>query len=244
MEFAYLDESGDLGGKGSKYLVLTLLCTHKKQDIIKIIREAKQRLLGNNKCARWLNKHGGEIKFYSFPDKTLLKHTLKKLANIEMNVYFMCFKKEGNNIGKEVKPLIVSDLFEYIFECSDRKKIDKVIADIDFFNKEKTNHFLLQEYKVCPAEFKNNDEDIKDRTCKRECKFILLDSKAYEDNKKDPNKMLITIEHHNSKLHEELQAIDLISGSIFMFYENENREYLKLFDKSKVKIRGEIYAGT
>lgn len=243
MEFAYLDESGDLGGKGSNYLVLTLLCTHRKQDIIKVIRETKQRLLNNNKCARWLNRLGGEIKFYGFPDKTLLKHTLKKLANIEMKVYFMCFKKDSKDIGKEIKLLIVSDLFEYIFECSDKKRIDKVTADIDFFNKEKSNYFLLQEYNVCPAELevKNNK---KEEACKTKCNFIMLDPEAYASLKKDPDKMVITIEHQNSKLNEELQAIDLISGSIFMFYENENREYLEIFDKSKVKIKGQIYAKT
>ena len=243
MEFAYLDESGDLGGKGSKYLVLTLLCTHRKQDIIKVIRETKQRLLSNNKCSRWLSRHGGEIKFYGFPDKTLLKHTLKKPSNIEMNVYFMCFRKDGKNVGKEIKVSIVSDLFEYIFEHSDKKRIDKVIADIDFFNKEKSNHFLLQEYNICPAELEGQ-EDKKKGACKTECKFILLDPETYESLKKEQDKMIITIEHQNSKLHEELQAIDLISGTIFMRYENENKEYITLLEKTKINLKGEIYAKT
>ena len=38
-----------------------------------------------------------------------------------MNVYFMCFRKDGKNVGKEIKVSIVSDLFEYIFEHSDKK---------------------------------------------------------------------------------------------------------------------------
>ena len=35
MEFAYLDESGDLGGKGSKYLVLTLLARIESRILLK-----------------------------------------------------------------------------------------------------------------------------------------------------------------------------------------------------------------
>ncbi len=49
MEFAFLDESGDNGKNGSKYLVLTLLCTNKRKQLVKIIRETKRQLLRNNK---------------------------------------------------------------------------------------------------------------------------------------------------------------------------------------------------
>ena len=56
--------------------------------------------------------------------------------------------------------------------------------------------------------------------------------------------MIITIEHQNSKLNEELQAIDLISGTIFMRYENENKEYITLLEKTKINLKGEIYAKT
>ncbi|NOQ38290.1 hypothetical protein GQ472_05355 [archaeon] len=47
MEFAFLDESGDLG-KNSKYLVLTLVCTRKTKEITKIVRKTKQKLLQKN----------------------------------------------------------------------------------------------------------------------------------------------------------------------------------------------------
>ncbi|NOQ55310.1 MAG: hypothetical protein GQ477_00730 [Nanohaloarchaea archaeon] len=51
MEFAFLDESEDLG-KSSKYLVLTLICTRKSKEITKIIRKTKKKLLDNNKSAK------------------------------------------------------------------------------------------------------------------------------------------------------------------------------------------------
>ena len=107
MEFAYLDESGDLGSQGSKHLILTLMCTRKKKEISKIIREAKKRLLDHNKTARWLSRRG-EIKFYSFPDKDLLKRTLKKLADVEMNIYFVIFEKDGTTINVDVKQTILA----------------------------------------------------------------------------------------------------------------------------------------
>src|SRR3989338_5645528 len=111
MEFAYLDESGDPGPAGSKTLVLTLMCTARKKEVAHIIREAKQRLLDHNKTARWLNRKG-EIKFYSFPDKDLLKRTLKKLAGIKIKVYFMVFKKDGIQVSNEIKTKILGHLFD------------------------------------------------------------------------------------------------------------------------------------
>ncbi|MEA3229541.1 MAG: DUF3800 domain-containing protein, partial [archaeon] len=137
MEFAFLDESGDLG-KNSKYLVLTLVCTRKIKEITKIVRKTKQKLLEKNKCAKWLNQHGGEIKFYGFPDKNILKKLLNDLSETKMHVYFLCIKK-GGVINQNIKYTILGELFQHSIENSDKIFPEKIIADLNFFNKHKKN---------------------------------------------------------------------------------------------------------
>lgn len=236
MEFAYLDESGDLGPKGSKNLVLTLICTRKKKDICKIIRETKKRLLDHNKSARWLNRLG-EIKFYTFPDKNLLKRTLKKLANIEINVYFMVFEKNGIKVGNEIKPTILAQLFRHILKHHKKKPLEKVIADLSFFNKDKLNRFVLRNYSVKPVKLKDVKGEKLDFQ-EGEITFSKLDDEEYEKLKDDPFSKIVEIEHRNSRLSEELQALDLISGCIFAFFENNNSKYIDILKKGKIKIEG------
>lgn len=66
MEFAFLDESGDIGGMGSKYLVSTLVVTRNRKDMVEIIVDMKKKLLDSKKGRKWLNRNGGEIKFHNF----------------------------------------------------------------------------------------------------------------------------------------------------------------------------------
>ncbi len=235
MEFAYLDESGDLGSQGSKNLILTLMCTRKKKEISKIIRDAKQRLLDHNKTARWLNRRG-EIKFYSFPDKELLKRTLKKLADVEMNIYFIVFEKDGTIINTDVKQTILAHLFRHIMKKPE-KKIEKVTADLSFFNKEKLNRFILRNYTLKPVKLKN-DKGFEFDAESGEITFSKLSAEEFEKEKNNLSNTIIEIEHYNSRLSDELQALDLISGSIFAFSEYGNNGYINLLGKSKAKIEG------
>ncbi len=235
MEFAYLDESGDLGPDGSKNLVLTLMCTRKKKEISKIIRDAKKRLLDHNKTARWLSRRG-EIKFYSFPDKDLLKRTLKKLAEVEMNVYFVVFEKDGTTINADVKQTILAHLFRHIMRKPE-KMIEKVTADLSFFNKEKLNRFILRNYTLKPVKLKNDKGIELDAEC-GEITFSRLSEEEFEKVKNVSSNTIIEIEHYNSRLSDELQALDLISGSIFAFSEHGNKEYIDLLGTGKAKIEG------
>ena len=239
MEFAYLDESGDLGSKGSKHLVLTLMCTRKKKEVSKIIRDAKKRLLDHNKSAKWFNRKG-EIKFYSFPDDVLLKRTLKKLSNIDINVYFMVFPKNGVKVDDSIKRIILAHLFHHIMGVSNKKIIEKVIADLSFFNKKKLNRFILRNYSIKPVELINKDgEQVKVEEGK--ITFSGLTDEEYEKVKKDLSNIIIEIEHRNSRLREELQAVDLISGCIFAHCENKNSEYIDILKTGKLKIQGNIF---
>ncbi len=236
MEFAYLDESGDLGSGGSKNLVLALMCTRKKKEISKVIREAKKRLLDHNKTARWLSRRGGEIKFHSFPDKDLLKRTLRRLADIEMNVYFVVFEKDGTTVSADVKQTILKDLFRHIMKQPE-KMIEKVTADLNFFNKEKLNRFILRNYTLKPVKLKNDKGMEFDAECE-EITFSKLSEEEFEKIKNDAFSTIIEIDHYNSRLSDELQALDLISGSIFAFSEHGNKEYIDLLSKGKAKIEG------
>lgn len=227
MEFAYLDESGDLGEKGSKNLVLCLMVTRKKQEIIKIIRETKKRLLGKNKTARWLNRHGGEIKFYGFPDKVLLGRILKKLLGLDINIYYIVIEKHGK-IEQKLKQFILKPLFSHVIEVSNKKLPEKIIADLNFFDESKEILFILQKY----------TREIDDK--KGEIIFNSITKEAYDKLKKNGKEHIIArIIHQNSKLSEELQALDLICGAIFDFVEHNSKEYYEILEKGKAQIKGE-----
>ncbi|MCD6575739.1 MAG: DUF3800 domain-containing protein, partial [Nanoarchaeota archaeon] len=114
MEFVFIDESGDNGSKGSKHLVVTTMCIKSKKKIAKIIRNTKKRLLSKNKFARWLNKNGGEIKYSNFPDESLLKRTLSKLAEEDITIHYIVFKKNNLPITLEMKKNILALLFYHV----------------------------------------------------------------------------------------------------------------------------------
>ena len=241
MEFAFLDESGTLGcTKDSKYLVLTLLCTRKIKRVTKIVRDIKKRLLDKNKCARWLNSNNGEIKFYNFPDKSILKTMLRKLAKVELYVYFIALEKGSTKLHKDVKPFILTKLFEHIYSESSGKLPEKIVADLNFFNHKKVNYFVLQKYHKRP--FVDIDKDGNEhKNHKVEIIFSKLSEEEYKKNKSKICEQTLIIEHINSRQSELLQVVDIFSGIIFNHMEYDNTEYMKLIDKSeKIKLSGTI----
>jgi len=237
MEFAYLDESGDLGEKGSKHLILCLMITRKKQEIIKIIRETKKRLLEKNKTARWLNRHGGEIKFYGFPDDVLVRRTLKKLSELDIKIYYIIIEKH-RKIEQKLKQCILNPLFSHVIEISNKKIPEKIIADLDFFDKNKELFFILQKYFSHPTKIKGENEQDRNGM-KKEIIFSLITKETYKKLKQDEKEHIIAkIAHQNSKLNEELQALDLICGSMFEWVEHGNGEYYEILQKGKIKFEG------
>lgn len=191
MEFAYLDESGDDGAKGSKHLVCTLLITSRKKDIITLIRRTKRRLLRRNVTARWLNRMGGEIKLRNFPDKSLLNKVLKDLSMINMKVYAIAFEKGGKKIDKVNKPVILFNLFKHIFDESKGIIPSNISADLNFFNREKVNRFLLQKFEKTSIIEKEN----KSKKPSMECHFNHISEELYKKIKLDPKNMIISINH-------------------------------------------------
>lgn len=234
-EFAYLDESGDSGAKGSKYLILCLICTSKKKAICRIIREAKRTLLRKNKTARWLNRMGGEIKFSGFPDKKLLIEILKKLNKINIYLYFFAILKEGKSVEKDIKKLILTELIRHIFQ-REGHLTHKIIADIDYFDNKKIEYFVIKEVRNVIVENINKDsKEIKEN--KKQINFDAIDGEEFEKIK-EGIKIGIRIEHHNSQLSEELQALDILSGAIFRKFENNDPTYFDILKDGNLKVNG------
>ncbi|MBI2147335.1 DUF3800 domain-containing protein [Candidatus Woesearchaeota archaeon] len=166
----------------------------------------------------------------------MLKRTLKKLADVEMDIYFVVFEKNGTTINADVKQIILTHLFRHILK-KPKKKIEKVTADLSFFNKQKVNRFILRNYTVEPVKLKN-DKGMEFNAESGEITFTRLSDEEFEKIKNDSSSTIVEIEHHNSRLSEELQALDLISGSIFSFSEHGNSEYVTILGKSNAKIEG------
>lgn len=239
MEFAYLDESGDLGSD-SGHLILVLMCTRKVKRITKLVRNVKQTILKKNKHAKWLNQHGGEIKFYGFPDKKLLERFLKELSNIDMHIYYLCFVKEGA-IKEDVKPTILGYLFTHIFNNSNSIPPKKVVADLNFFsNRNKVNYFSLEKYETSKVIEDNGDGSKKEHS-NVPVSFRVIDEKEYSKMKDcDETRFPLIIEHKNSRQSELLQATDIISGALFRKFENKDSYYINFVSGGKAKLSGQV----
>ena len=207
MEFVFIDESGDNGSKGSKHLIVTTMCIRSKKRIIKVIRDAKKRLLSKNKLARWLNKNGGEIKYSCFPDEILLKRTLNNLAKEDITIHYIVFKKNNIHVTPDIKKNILALLFYHVHVSKNHKLPNKIIADLDFVGKKKTSCFIAEE------------SIIDKETNEREIIVYPLDNNKKGDIAQNEKRSVFCIEHQRSSLREELQAVDLISGVIFRKYE-------------------------
>ena len=233
MEFAFLDESGDPGAKGTSHLVLCLVCTRRKKDLVRVIVNVKKRMLDKSKTRKWLNSHGGEIKFHTFPDRNLLHTMLRHLSDIDMWVYHISFNKQGKTVGKEHRKLILTQLLRHSMEKTDNQFPSKIVADMNFFNNRKVNRFIQ-------IDFLEHKDGKKKKFDPVHYYFEEIDEKEYQLIKDNPSFKFISIEHLNSRVSEELQAVDLIAGSIFQKLEHDNEEcYDILFNsKSKAKTDG------
>ena len=91
---------------------------------------------------------------------------------------------------------------------------------------------MVRKYKIS----KIIDKDGK-RAKELEVNIKEIDKDSYRKFSKEGLLHLIKVEHQKSRLFEELQALDLISGSIFANVEHNNSVYLDII---KRKVRGMI----
>ena len=130
MEFYFLDESGDQGARGSKYLILTLVKLKSAKKAVKIIQEASNRLTLDTRGRKWLEQHGGEIKFTTFPDKNYLAKMMKQIGELKPEITYAVADKGGLPFETEHK--ILPLLFEAF---SGETPVKKIIADLGFVGK-------------------------------------------------------------------------------------------------------------
>lgn len=222
----YLDESGDLGKDGSKCLVLTYLNLDEGKKVNKILRKTKELLRKTKKGERWLNRTGGELKFYGFPDQRILVKTIEELAKLQFPIQFIAVYKDGISINPEVKVQILYDLLGQVFNLEELPH--KIVADKDYFNNKKVAYLVVQDYEETPYE-----GNVRGYSCK----FYVAEEEVIKG--KDNINMLIPIKHENSKNSLGLQVADLVSGAIFQEMENGKKEYTDIMRKH-IKINGRV----
>lgn len=222
----YLDESGDDGKKGSKWFVMTYLCTNEGKRISKALKKIKQQLRRTKKGERWLNRLGGEIKFAGFPEERLRIKLLEEISKLDMEIRFIAISKDGKNIPESEKSQILFNLLAESF-MNQKKMPSKIIADKDYFRNKK----------ICFLAVKNYAEEFyqDDQSPRVSYEIFLLD----DETEKDSCDFVISIRHENSKNHPELQATDLISGAIFQEVENNDKTYTEILRKN-LKLNGLI----
>jgi len=115
MLWAYLDESGDLGKKGSRYLVMTMLLTEDIDLLDSLIKSLRKKLAGTARGRAYLELTGGEIKFRNFPDEELLKGALATINNSNSYVFsvFIDKRRVEKNISVDKKGVILKYLILY-----------------------------------------------------------------------------------------------------------------------------------
>lgn len=221
MEFAFLDESGDIGGMGSKYLVSTLVVTRNRKDMVEIIVDMKKKLLDSKKGRKWLNRNGGEIKFHNFPDSVLLKKSISRISKLDIEIYSVVIDKNASNIDASIKNIIFDLYYGTMILSKNNMKNIKITADLNYFTKRNKKYYfkILRMKKLSGYDSKNLIEEVVD----------INDIRVSDD-------LIIRVEQMNSRLIEELQATDLISGCLFQKYENGKTDLFEILVKGKPEI--------
>lgn len=223
MEFYFLDESGDQGAKGSKHLILTLVKLNSAKKAAKIIRDARQHLNQKTIKKRWLEQHGGEIKFSTFPDKEYLFKMMGWIGKLKPEIIYVVADKKG--LPFETRQKILPILFEVALG---EGSVKRIIADLDFVGRN-SEYFALTKSSV----------RYTDRAGKRTQRVdISLTNIKRSDISSVPTEIpIIEIKHQNSRMCDELQLVDLISGAIFCNFEHSEERYIKSLKEAGAVIR-------
>ena len=207
MSYIYIDESGDLGTKqgSSKYFVMAAIKVEDSKKLEKMIKKTRRsftkKMLTSN-----------EIKGGNLPYDLKIK-ILKKLKNIDYEVYIIVFDKEnrykiGYGDNKKAYDILASRLAELI-------NIDK--PTFIFIDKSKNKQEEIDSFNEL---FLNNLNNIK----KQPIKIEHADSMHYKG-------LQMASMHYKG-----LQMADLISWSTFQNFENDNHEFLDMIKNKVVKL--------
>lgn len=223
MEFAFLDESGDSGAKGSKHLLLTLVIVRKRRNIEKIISNYKKQLKRTKKGRKWLLKTGGEIKFYGFPDKKLLKKLVEELALGMEHIYSMAFVKNEHKMFFGEKAVILGHVINHYYKKASLLPTD-IIADLGFISQKGIKYYKVLKYQKVGVENKKNEIDIS---------LSLISAKEYKKEIVERKNNVIKVKHINSRTSPILQAVDILSGAIFSNKEKLENKYIQKIPSEK-----------
>ena len=148
MSYIFIDESGDLGDKGSKYFVLAAILVEDKKVLEKLIRNARRNYKKD------IGK-SNEIKGSRTPAK-VKKHIIKKLNQKDYKVFIVIFDKNykykmdyGNDNNKLYD--IISSYLANLININDNTHI--------FIDKTKNKKSKMEEFNNL---FKNNLKNLND----------------------------------------------------------------------------------
>ncbi len=85
-KYVFIDESGDLGMKGSDYFIMAMIVIDDEQPLEKIVKRTRQRKL------RKKNRKVKELKANNNRDE-VRKYVLSKLADLDCQIYAIVVKK-------------------------------------------------------------------------------------------------------------------------------------------------------
>ena len=145
-------------------------------------------------------------------------------VQLNIKIYYISFDKQGKLFDKNLKELIIGTLFGHILK-NNKEETPTVISDLDFLGN-LPSYFSLED---------DNIEKVRYLEGKKEIKFKKVNYEDYRLNKEIKDKIIIKVEPINSRLSEELQAVDLICGGIFQFLENNNSNYYNIIKDKIIK---------
>ena len=219
----YVDESGDLGGDSSKYLVLTAVCIENNKKVTKIIKRTKKKLSKIKSGVNWLRKNKGELKFAKFPNLKLKKELIENISKLDIDITCLVIEKNKSQLFYEEKRNILFMMLENHIEKKHKFPF-KAVLDNDFLCLKKRGYLFLRSYE----ELDENKKVIENSSQVVFSEFI------------DGNENFIKIYETDSKTNYGLQLADFISGAIFREYELGDKTFTNIIRKNnqiKIKIK-------
>jgi len=248
--WAFLDESGDLGKKGSRFLVLTMLVTEDIELLDNLIKSIKKSLEKHKSGRMYLHNKNGEIKYAGFPDKELLRRSLETITASNTKIFsaYVDKSKINRNIKMEEKELIFKYLLRYVCEKnypskedgSDKEKTSKGIDSSFCFIKENRLTKITADMSFLKKAPKKEKIYCLNKVFEKEAGEVF--DVAFEeitDENKHKCDLVVKVELKNSGTNTKLQVIDLVCGAIYDFWENGQVENYRIL-KDKIRMLEDI----
>jgi len=160
MKYLFLDESGDLGYRGSRYFIISILCIENEKELKEVYKLNKS--IRRNKFRKEL-KNFKEIKG-NLISESLITHIFKKFNEMNFKIYsiFLHKKSAGYKIQMKNKNDIYVDMVIQLLKQMPMKYFDLKMDN--FFpkrQKELYKNKLLEHFSdKTKISFKNSENEI------------------------------------------------------------------------------------